>query len=82
MNWRGWPTPMLGGVAGVIAMDASLACMTERVTGRDVIPFAEAVMFVLPIATPTAPEVLTLATDGDEDVHMANAERFCVLPSE
>ena len=67
-------------VGGVTAMDTST--IGVRTTPTEVTPLCEAVMVVVPAASPEAtPEVLMVATEVLEEVHVAEFVRFCVVSS-
>ena len=70
------------GLAGVITMLRRTGTLTDNVA----VPLIEpetAVTVVLPAATPNAsPVMLTVATVGEDDVHVTEFVIFAVLPSE
>jgi hypothetical protein len=73
------------GVAGVTVIEVMTAEVTVRVVDPETAP-ETAVMVVVPAVTAFARPwvgvlVLTLATAGFEELHVALAVRFCVLPS-
>lgn len=83
-NCCAMPSGMLG-VAGVTAIEVMTAEVTVRVVDPETAP-ETAVMVVVPAVTAFARPwvgvlVLTLATAGFEELHVALAVRFCVLPS-
>ncbi len=75
------PRAMLG-VAGVTAMDASVALVTVKVAVPDMSPEV-AVMVVVPAATDAArPALLIVATAVSDELHVADAVKSCVVLSE
>jgi hypothetical protein len=66
---------------GATAMETRTGAITDRLDEPVTVPEV-ALMLVVPSLFPVAsPVALTDATAGDEDVHVADAVRFCVLPS-
>jgi hypothetical protein len=69
------------GLAGVTAIDASVAAVTVSVVEPLTAPEA-AWMVVAPAAKLVAkPALLIVATAVAEELHVAEPVRFCVLPS-
>jgi hypothetical protein len=69
MNCWVLPTLMVAGVAGVIAMDWSVACVTVKAAGEEVTPAAVAVMEVVPPVNPMARplvELMEATAEADE----------------
>jgi hypothetical protein len=68
MNCSVVPSTMLG-VAGVTAIDTSLAADTVKLTGAEVVPLSAAVMALVPAATevarPLEPEPLLIVATED-----------------
>jgi hypothetical protein len=72
-----------GAGLGATVIDCRVAELTVRVTPDDVTPFEEAVMLVLPGATPVAkPMELMVAKLALLEFHAAELVRFAVVPSE
>jgi hypothetical protein len=74
------------GLAGVTAMETSVAAVTVRAVEPAMLPDA-AVTVVEPAATgvarPLEPAALLIAaTPVLEELHVTDAVRFCVVPSE
>lgn len=69
-------------LAAEIVIDCSVAAVTVRAKGLDVIPFWEAVIFVEPtplaIARPVEAMVATVVLD---EVQVTELLMFCALPS-
>ena len=64
-------------VAGVTAIDTSVAGITVRLAPREVMPFCAAVIVVVPVATPVAtPEALIVAAGVFEEVHVTLFVKF------
>ena len=77
------PAETEGAGFGVTVIDCRVAELTVRVTPDDVTPFEEAVMLVLPAATPVAkPAELTVAKLVLLEFHVTEVVRLAVLPSE
>ena len=73
----------IGGLAGVTAIDCSVAAVTVNTSTGDVTPLRLAVMLLVPTATPVArPPVVIVATEGVADVHVTVLVIFAVLASE
>jgi len=65
-----------------MAIDCSVAAVTDRTSVLDVIPFWVAVMLLEPIAAPVArPVALMLTVAALEEAQVVVFVRFCVLPS-
>ena len=72
----------IDGLAGVTAIDTSVAPVTVSTAAGLVIPPEAAVMFVVPTARPVAnPELLIVATAGVPELHVAVPVRLAVLES-
>ena len=70
------------GLAGVTAIDTSVAAVTVSVAAGLVMPPEAAVMFVEPTARVVAnPELLIVATVVVAELHVAVLVRFAVLES-
>ena len=65
----------------VIAIDCSVAAVTERAKVVEEIPLCVAVMLLDPVPTPDAKPPTTLTAAAFEELHVAELVRFCVLPS-
>jgi hypothetical protein len=73
----------IDGLAGVTAIDTSVAAVTVNVSAGLVTPLNAAVICDVPTATPLArPAELIVATAVAADTHVACVVRFCVLVSE
>jgi hypothetical protein len=70
-------------VVGETAIEVTVTAAAVTVSVVEpVTPLIDAVIVVLPAAAPVAmPISLTVATDGLEEVHVAEDERFAVDPS-
>ena len=67
-------------IAGVTAIETSAAGVTVNATPGDVTPPCEAVMVVVPVATPAArPDALIVAVEVLEEFQVALVVRFCVV---
>jgi len=72
----------IDGLAGVTAIDTSVAAVTVSVSGGLVTPLNIAVICDVPTPMPVAkPAELIVATPGVPDTHVACAVKFCVLLS-
>jgi hypothetical protein len=72
----------IDGLAGVTAIDTSVAAVTVNVSGGLVTPPNAAVICEMPVATPLArPPAVIVATLVVADTHVAWLVRFCVLLS-
>ena len=66
--------------AGAIDNEVKIAAVTVRVAKLLMFPDV-AVIFAVPLATLVArPPLLTVATEGAEELHVAVLVRFCVVP--
>jgi hypothetical protein len=70
------------GAAGVTAIDCNVAAVTVNTSAGEVTPFSEAVMLLVPTATPVAKLPLVIvALAGVADVHVTEDVRFWVVVS-
>jgi hypothetical protein len=70
------------GAAGVTAIDCNVAAVTVNTSAGEVTPFSEAVMLLVPTATPVAkPPLVIVALAGVADVHVTEDVRFWVVVS-
>jgi hypothetical protein len=71
------------GVAGVTAIDTSVAAVTVKTSADDVMRPSEAVMLLVPAATPVAkpPLLVMVAFAVVADAHVTEDVRFWVLLS-
>jgi hypothetical protein len=82
VNWLLEPLGMLGGLAGVMAIELSVALVVVVVKVL-VIPFTVTVIVLVPGATPVIrPLLLTVTADVLEELKVALVVRTCVVPSE
>ena len=73
----------IDGLAGVTAIDCSVAAVTVSTSAGEVTPLKLAVMLLVPTPTPVArpPLAVIVATVVVADAHVTDAVRFCVLLS-
>jgi hypothetical protein len=72
----------MAGLAGVTAIDCSAAAVTVNTSAGEVTPFSEAVMLLVPIATPVAkPPLVIVAFAGVADAHVTDDVRTWVVVS-
>jgi hypothetical protein len=70
------------GVAGVTAIDCSVAAVTVNTSAGEVTPFSEAVILLVPTATPVAkPPLVMVAVAGVAEAHVTEDVRFWVVVS-
>jgi hypothetical protein len=72
----------MDGLAGVTAIDCSVAVVTVNTSAGEVTLLSEAVMLLVPTATAVAkPPVVIVAFAGVADAHVTEDVRFWVLLS-
>ena len=81
MNCCAAPLAIVG-LAGVTAIDCSVAAVTVNTAAGDVTPLSAAVMLLVPTPTPVAsPPAVIVATVVVAEFHVTDAVMFAVLLS-
>ena len=74
------PPAAIDAVAGVTAMETSVAGVTVSVTPGELTPLCDAVMVAVPVATPAArPDALIVAVEVLEEFQVTLFVKFCVV---